>query len=229
MSLAAFSSFASKQVIWNVSEVAHMVLVNPTYHNNSYLTGLLFEKAEFPSSSKIFSCRKHYGFQVRNMSKCPRRNISCWQYWISWTTFVKIYYYTQHTSCQFKYSCDIMIGLTCSWAWSIGPTLLFLLLPSVSSPPWLPRGGGELSLTAFLFLFLFLSILSLSISLCLLSLMTNLSAAPVVPGCECSACDWMIHSVLHHESISACPLSALSEKPNLWSVTMSNPNWGIYL
>lgn len=53
---------------------------------------------------------------------CLRRNISCWQYLISWTTFGNIYFYTQHTSRQFKYLCDIMIGLTCSWAWSIGLT-----------------------------------------------------------------------------------------------------------
>lgn len=130
------------------------------------------KKAEFfhHQSKSLAAEKKHYGFQGCKMSKCPRRNISCWQHWISWTTFVKIHYYTQHTSCQFKYSCDRMIGLTCSWASSIGPTLS-LLLPSVSSPPWLPRGGGELQPVSLSF-FLSLSqspphpFLFLSISLC---------------------------------------------------------------
>lgn len=148
------------------------------------------------------------------MSKCLRCNISCWQYWISWTAFVKIYYYTQHTSCQFKYLCDTMIGLTCSWAWNIGPTL--------SPPPPLcvltsliaeGRRGAEpvspfLSLNSFLPSSLCL-FLSFYLSLCLLSLTSNLSEAPVVAGCECSACHWMIHSAFYSTmkaSLSVHPL-----------------------
>lgn len=85
-----------------------------------------------------------------------------------------------------------MIGLTCSWAWSIGlvrsPPPLCLLTSLIA------EGRRGLSLSASLsFPLFFPPFLSRSIplSLCLLSLMTNLSAAPVVAGCEYSACDWM--------------------------------------
>lgn len=108
-----------------------------------------------------------------------------------------------------------MIGLTCSWAWSM--VLCSLLLVCVSSPPRLSRGGGELSLSASLsFSLLFPAFLSVSIfppalSLCPFSLMTNLSAAPVVVESGCSACEWMRCTPFFflYESISVCPAQCL--------------------
>ena len=74
-----------------------------------------------------------------------------------------------------------MIGLTCSWAWSRGPRLCPPPPLCVLSP--LIADGRRGAVSPFLSLSLSVLsplVLSLSLSLCLLSLMTNLSAAPVV-------------------------------------------------
>lgn len=177
----------------------------------------------------FYFMQEHYIFQVSNMSQCRRRNVSCWQYWISWTAFVEIYYYTEHTSCLLKYLCDIMIGLTCSWAWSTGPTL--------SPPPPLcvltfliAEGGGgeEGSWTChplFSFSLFFPPVLSLSISL---SLPPFIDDQPVSSSCRgrlWKLCMWL--------SDTHCfpPWKLLFSSTegfirHLWSATTTNPNWG---
>lgn len=178
---------ASNQVMWNVLKL-HKHAHCACDHDMIIVIGLTCYLKGWISIIN----QNLYRFRVRNMSKCLRRNISCWQYWISWTTFVKIYYYTQNTSCQFKYSCDIVIGLTCSWAWSIGPTR--------SPPPPLcvltsliaegRRGAEPVSLSFFLSLRSFLSS-SLYPFPCLLSLMTNLAVSGSCCGRLWMLCMWL--------------------------------------
>lgn len=127
----------------------------------------------------------------------------------------------QNKLCQSKYSCSIMIRLTCSWA----PT------SCLSSPPCphpldcrkeKKKGGVEPFFPAsFHGCFLVFSLFFppfLFRSVPLFSLMTNLSAAPVVSGCECSA--WDQTSIHLGPSSIALRISVFHQ---------SNPNSGICL
>lgn len=126
-----------------------------------------------------------------------------------------------------------MIGLTCSWAWSIGPVLALSCLCVLTSQIVKRRRGAEpVSISFFLSIIscLPLCVYFLSLSFCLLSLMTNLSAAPVVVERGCSACEWMRHTVfflLWKHFCLSCPV--FKKKLSSSSMTMSNPNWGISL
>lgn len=107
-----------------------------------------------------------------------------------------------------------MIGLTCSWAWSMGPVLSPSCLCVLTSQIVKRRRGAEpVSISFFLSI---ISCLPLCVyfsprSLCPLSLMTNLSAAPVVVESGCSACEWMRCTVFFflYENISVCPAQCL--------------------
>lgn len=129
-----------------------------------------------------------------------------------------------------------MIGLTCSWAWSM--VLCSLLLVCVSSPPRLSRGGGELSLSASLsFSLLFPAFLSVSISPPprSLSLPLFIDDQPVSSSCcgrKWMLCMWvnemhtLLFSVWKHFCLS-CPV--FKKLLNFSSVSHLNPNGGISL
>lgn len=111
-----------------------------------------------------------------------------------------------------------MIGLTCSWAWSIGPIL--------STPPPLCVltsliAEGRRGAVSQCF---FLSVLSLNP---FLSFSTSFHWWPTCQQLllwqavnALYVTEW--YTVFPHESISSCPVSALLQS-NRWSVTMSNP------